>query len=449
MGTGGGGPGTCTPAVPLSQKTAIRPQTQFDDAVNSFFNSTDPFIKNTVLPNIDKYRKSDATVKVITADGKPAVGYKITALLANPDFKWGASPARPLNGSESTPPPDVEKLWGEIFNYSIPQYTTKWANIEAVQGTYDYTSADKLLDLMTRNGVLMEQHFVVGYHPDWLVTLATDADRAKAQEAFGLDILNRYHDKIQYWQVYNEDYLTHIDRAHVYFDQTAFFKKVSTMYPDLKLGINDCFQFTETPLPAPNVIKTTFPGIHFLGVHSHRPRRLWASPQQIYQTYDPYTNSGVFLHITEFGIIRDEAGDASFQGTAKTGTWTDATLAQYFVQTMATCFSHPAVEAYNHFGVGPDINRYTGNNLFVDGGGFTPSYYAFRSLIIDKFRTLAEGATDAAGQLKYRGFQGEYEATVVTPTGTTAKGRFYLKPGPAQEFTLRVTDGDQQLCLAQ
>ncbi|HEX9295558.1 MAG TPA: endo-1,4-beta-xylanase [Polyangiaceae bacterium] len=449
-GAGGGGPGSCPPAAHLSQKVAVRPEAAAHDSVNRFFDSTDPFIKNTVLANIEKYRKSDATVKVITADGKPAVGYKVTALLANPDFKWGASPPRSAVGAESATPPELEKLWGEMFNYSIPQYTTKWSNIERVPGTYDYTPADTLLGMMTRNGVLMEQHFVVGYHPDWLVTLASDADRAKAQEAFGLDVLNKYHDKIQYWQVFNEDYKTHIPLAHVYVDQTAFFKKVSTMYPNLKLGVNDCYEFAEAGgLPPPATVKAMWPGIHFLGVHSHKPRRLWASPQQIYQTYNSYIDSGVFLHITEFGIIREENGDASFQGTAKTGTWTDVTLADYFVQTMATCFSHPAVEAYNHFGVGPDVNRYTGNNLFLEGGAFSLSYHAIRSLLIDKFRTLAEGMTDASGQLKYRGLQGEYEATVVTPTGTTAKGRFYLKPGPGQEFTLRVTDGDQQLCLPQ
>src|SRR5438309_12062005 len=87
-----------------------------------------------------------------------------------------------------------------------------------------------------------------------------------------------------------------------------------------------------------------------------------------------------------------------------------------------TAFSHPAVEAFNYFGVGPDVNRYTGNNLFLDGGILTPAYQALRSSLVDKLRTLAEGPTDANGQLKYRGFQGEYEATVKTPTGTAAVG---------------------------
>src|SRR5262249_9452508 len=132
-------------------------------------------------------------------------------------------------------------------------------------------------------------------------------------------------------QVYNDDYKTHIDRAKIYVDQTAFFRQVTTMYPDLYFGVNDCWQFIEPGgLPPPTEVKTKFPGIHFLGVHVHQPRRLWASPQQIYGTFNPYANSGVFLHITEFGIIQNENGDASFVGTARTGTWNNDTLAEYF-----------------------------------------------------------------------------------------------------------------------
>jgi hypothetical protein len=430
-----------------SPKQPIRPQTTFHAAVTKFFGSTDAFVQGTVLPNIDKNRKSDATVKLVTPDGRAAAGYQVSAVLVDPDFHWGACPPRPSMGSETNPGATEEKLWGEIFNYAIPQYTTKWANIEAVQGTYDYADADKLLGIMDRNGVRLEQHFLVGYHPDWLAALP-DAQKAMLQQAFALNILARYKDRIQFFQIYNEDYKTHIDRAKVFFDQTTFFRQITTMYPNLYFGVNDHWEFVEQGgLPTPTEVKAKFPGIHFLGIHAHSPRRLWASPQQIYGTFNPYSNSGVFLHITEFGIISNEDGDSSIQGGVKTGNWTDDLLAEYFVQTFATAFSHPAVEAFNHFGVGPDVNRYTGNNLFVEGGTLTPAYHAIRSLLVDKLRTLAEGTTDAAGQLKYRGFQGEYEATVTAPGGGVSTGRFYLKPGGAQTFTLQVTPGNPQLCL--
>jgi hypothetical protein len=348
-GAGGAGAGICKPALALSAKKAIRPQLAgpFHAAVDKFFNSTDPFITTTILPNIEKNRKSDVTVKVVTIDGRPAVGYQVTSILANSDFKWGASPPKPSVGAEASVPPVEEQLWGEMYNYAIPQYTTKWSNIEQVQGTYDYTQPDALLGIFERDGVQMEQHFLTGYHPAWLLPLA-DTAKAPLQEAFAMDILARYKDKIQFWQVFNEDFKTHIALGKIYVNVTQFFQKVTSTYPTLYFGINDCWQFNEPGgLPTPASIKTQFPGIHYLGIHTHMPRRLWASPQQIYQTFDPYTGSGIFLHMTEFGIIKDELGDATIQGGVRTGLWTDDLLAEYFVQTLSTAFSHPAVEAFN------------------------------------------------------------------------------------------------------
>jgi hypothetical protein len=141
----------CVPAVGASPKKAILPQpTVMNAAVTKLFNSTDPFIRSTVLPNIERYRKSDATVKVVMTDGKPAVGYRVSAVLVNPDFKWGACPPKPIVGAEAATPAAEEPLWGEMFNIAIPQYTTKWSNIEKVRGTYDYAEVDTLLSMMQR-----------------------------------------------------------------------------------------------------------------------------------------------------------------------------------------------------------------------------------------------------------------------------------------------------------
>src|SRR5262249_29738819 len=110
-GGGGGGPGGCRPAMGTSPKKPIRPQTTVPAAVTKFFSSTDAFVQGTVLPNIDKNRKSDATLKLVTPDGRPAAGYQMSAVLVNPDFHWGACPPRPTMGSESNPGPTEEKLW--------------------------------------------------------------------------------------------------------------------------------------------------------------------------------------------------------------------------------------------------------------------------------------------------------------------------------------------------
>src|SRR3954468_20730657 len=50
----------------------------YDKVVEDFFNSTDPFIKGTVIPNIEANRKSNAQVTLTDKDGKPLAGVKVS-----------------------------------------------------------------------------------------------------------------------------------------------------------------------------------------------------------------------------------------------------------------------------------------------------------------------------------------------------------------------------------
>lgn len=255
----------------------------------------------------------------------------------------------------------------------------------------------------------MELHFLASYHPAWVEALAT-ADKAKAQKEYALAALDHYKDKIAYYQVFNEDMLTHIPRAKVFSDQTRFFGDLSKQYPNLKLGLNDCYVWNPASaaerFPAPADLKAKYPGISFIAMHGHRPHSYWATPQEMYKLFDPFTGSGVKVQIAEFGIM-----DEPIQG-ARSGNWTDDLRAQYFISAMATAFSHPASEGFNAWGIGPDTNRWNANYMINQDGTVKASYNSLKSLLRDKLTTRASGTSDVAGAYAYRGFRGNYEITV-------------------------------------
>jgi hypothetical protein len=56
-------------------------------------------------------------------------------------------------------------------------------------------------------------------------------------------VLKRYHDQVQFFQVINEDWLTHIGRAKVYADQTAWFTELRREFPTVELGVCDCWSY--------------------------------------------------------------------------------------------------------------------------------------------------------------------------------------------------------------
>jgi GH35 family endo-1,4-beta-xylanase len=394
-------------------------ETRYHEAVDEFFNSKDPFIQKTVIPNIEKYRKGDFTLRFVDGKGKALPNLKINGSLKRNEFLFGAC------APESKAELDQKWIaaWSKLFGYGLAENAMKWGNVEKEQGICDFNRIDRIVDISAKNDVVLEYHFLTGYHPQWLAGLP-DSEKAERQQAFARSVVDRYKDKIGFFQVYNEDWQTHIARAKVYFDQTEFFAQLVKEYPGVKFGVSDCWTLNDTAvLPDPDTVKKRYPGISYIAAHCHKPRRLWVDPQVMYRNFDMYLHSGIKIHITEFGV---QTG--SIEGGYVQGDWTDENIAKYFVQVRAVAFSHPAVEAFNQWGIGPEQNRWTANLLLNDDYSPKPAYMALESLIKHKLSTTIDGQSDAQGQYCFRGFHGRYEITVANRAGGKATAVITLDP---------------------
>lgn len=376
--------------------------------VESFFASSDPFVRETVLPNIERHRKADAAVIVVDEAGRPLVGARITGRLVRHRFLFGACPPE---RKEDLTPRFIEK-WAALVNFGVAQNALKWSSVEQERGRPDFSRIDRMLDLCDEHGVALEYHFLTGYHPEWLAELPEE-ERAACQAAFARAVVERYRGRIPFFQVFNEDWLTHVKRAKVFCDQTELFRTLAEAHPDVKFGVSDCWTLDGTGgFPDPAEAKRRYPGIAYVAGHAHRPRRLWPSPAEMYANFDPYVGSGVMLHLSEYGIDSGE-----IEGTYRSGSWDEARKAECFVQVFAVAFSHPAVEAINHWDMGPGVRSRTYNALLEDDCSPKPAYEALHDLIHRRFATRIDGATDAEGRVAFRGFQGRYELTVEAAAG--------------------------------
>jgi endo-1,4-beta-xylanase len=379
----------------------------YHPAVTALFESEDPFVQEVVIPSIEKTRKSDVVLQFVSTDGQPLAGCKVSVELKRHEFLFGHCDLAKERDARK------RALLNDLFHFTCPGYATKWKAIAPELGVYDFSKVDAMLDYCKANDIDFEWHFLSGYHPDWLESIDSDVEKARLQQENGRTVLKRYHDKVRFIQVFNEDWLTHIARAKVYSDQTAYFSSLRAEFPEVELGVCDCWSFNEeSRLPDVDTLTTRYPGIDFVSMHAHLPRRLWASPEEMYQTYNPYLDSDIKIHVTEFGIIKGE-----MQGSYRVGEWDEENLAEYFVQAAATAFSHPAVRVFNFWS---NYDKFTGNRLFTDVGEPNAKYHALKSLLKDKLTTRVAGKTDKNGQCAFRGFHGRYDVVLEFQSGGRA-----------------------------
>ena len=384
--------------LPWQESAVLHP------AVTAFFNNDDSFVRDVVIPSMESERKSKVHVRIVSSDGTPLRGCQVSAELHRHEFLFGhcnlATEKSPRN----------RHLLSDLFHFTCPENLTKWKSYAPKQGIYDFSKTDAMVAYCNANEISIEWHFLSGYHPEWFTALQSDAEKEAIQLANSRAVLDRYKNKVRFFQVFNEDWHTHVGRAKVFCDQIELFKTLRKEFPEIELGVCDCWSFNkENRLPSVEDVKSRYPGINFISMHAHKPRRLWASPKEMFDTFEQYKGSDVKVHVTEFGVIKGE-----IEGSYRSGDWNDAALAEYFVQVVATAFSHPSVRVLNLWA---NYDKFTGNRLFGENGKPTEQYDALNSLLNNKLLTRVAGETDQNGACVFNGFHGRYKFSVRSNSG--------------------------------
>jgi hypothetical protein len=396
----------------------------------------DRFLRETALPNIDKYRKSDVRVQIVDGDGKPVEGAAVNIVQTSSAFDFGASlpvfKARKADGADYLPPvvtPGQLDRFLEVFNYSVIPFSGQWRFVEAQRGKPDYADLDAYVAWCREHNVRTELHFVSGYVPAW----ARGGDNGRLTLAHATALAKRYGNKIEDWQVTCDE-----ERG----DAAALFAELRKDAPRARLGIAEDARFWSGPPRAPGVgggespagdvagidelhkLKAAGVKVDFVAIEGRHPTGLWAAGADVYQTLDAFSAEGVPVHITDFGV---PVGDR-IEGDVRQGQWTAALQAEYYERFFTLCFSHPDVQAINVMGMGAHI-WLDGEGLLDEKDQPTAAYDALRRLITQKWRTQMTGTLGAEGTLSFRGFHGGYEMSVTFPGGARAAGSFAVAPG--------------------
>jgi GH35 family endo-1,4-beta-xylanase len=419
------------------------------DAVNpEVWLQQQAFLEDTVRPNIRRFRTSDVRIQVVNAGGLPLRDRPFAVQQTDSLFRFGSAlgyfirPPVTTNrgdGSAYTVIPKELEYFPQIFNFSVTGYSGKWAAMEPEQGRVTYEDLDQYVDWCRQHQVRIQFHFVTGYEPRWLKALPPEEQEVCLTRRTG-ELLARYGDRIETWQVINEKHLLKLS--------PSAFKLMHKTSPDLPLGISDCALFwSAKPPPAREKemtrgmldqlawLREQGARVDFVGLHGHRPFQLWADLRDLYKLFDLFAREGVRIYVTEFGV---ETG-SSIVGPVRSGTWTDELQAEYYALVFETCFSHPAVDGINFWGIGP--------HTFVKRAGLLdenyepkPAFHTLRRLIRETWRTGVSGTLGLDGGIAFRGYHGDYTLTLSRRDGQQTNLAFRVQPGSNAVFRFTVPD---------
>ncbi len=394
--------------------------------------------------NIEQYRKGDASLVFVDADGAPVKNIQIEINQVTQDFLFG-NLVFDIAGIATKEPYKVDEFkarFKALFNFAvIPFY---WNGYEKSAGNPEWQKNQAAMEWCLANEITCKGHPLAWTSPagtpKWLLNLPeqTAAELLKAR------IYNNvigYKGKINIWDVVNEAVNTVSwemamnDKANnndlrynvkgITTEQIApwveqAFKWAYNANPEGNYILNEYFT-----LAIPDVrdrfyqlikeLERRNTPISGIGIQAHEPREMWFSPVEMYKTFDLYKEFNLPIHITEF-IPQSSGKDITGW---RTGKWTEDAQAEFAEQLYTLAFGYPSVASITWWGL-------SDKNIWLKGGGLLdqeynpkPVYNRLMKLIKEDWMTKnVQLKSDKNGQVAFRGFFGKYKIEITKPDGT-------------------------------
>lgn len=375
------------------------------------------FVKHTIEPNIQRYRKRDFELRILDADGKPLQNTAYALTLQKHDFGFGAGlpffKQHKQNKKKRFVPPIVKDTdlehFKQVFNWSTIPYSAKWFYTEPVEGQRFWDDLDAYVEWCAANNVDIEYHFVTGYYPQWLKKKDKEGKQAALLKHTN-EIIDRYGEHIKHWQVVNE--------KHLLRESVKAFQLFRERMPEAKLGISDCARFYTKQKPGSKKrnqdllrgmnevkwLRKQGVELDFFAFHGHRPFGLYADLNVLYETLDAFQDEGLRVHISEFGMHVNK----TILGDVRGGQWNADLQGEYYALIYKACFSHPTVDVINMWGTSAQTWM-TGSGIVDKEGKPKPAFFHLKKLIHEELHSHEQGTVPIHGRVKHNVFYGDYE----------------------------------------
>lgn len=397
----------------------------------SRFTETPAELRQRIDDGIRTHRMGDCTVRVADAAGAPIVGAQVEIRQIRHEFHFGANTFL-LDGYDT---PAANRRWEEAFVrlFNLGAVGFYWGDYEPQPGhlrfdagsepRYRRPPVDRALTFCEDRGITPKGHNLYWDYllPDWL---PDDPEQhwPYIERRFE-QIAARYGDRIRSWDVVNEA----LDRrpihrvprrclarcwelaGQLFPPQARLFVNETTgrTWRDFHRDSSACYIMIDWLLRRGARVGGIGMQFHLFDLlHDLRDSiNDLLSPAHLLDVLDTYADFGLPIHISEVTV--PAAGDLP------DGEEVQAELVRWFYKTW---FSHPAVEAIVWWNLADghahkQEGRFRGG-LLDESLAPKPAYQALDALINGEWQTRLTAITDGAGELRFRGFYGDYEVAV-------------------------------------
>ncbi len=382
---------------------------------------TDEAVLSQAEERIRKCRMGTASLRLTGPDGKPlppGVALRINQtkhkfLFGCNIFKLGRCRTAENNAA-------YEKQFAELLNYAtLPFY---WWQYEMQKGKPDEARTEEIVRWCNAHGIAMKGHPLAWNYvdPRWLADSTPEEAMRLQFERIGR-CTERFKGQIDIWDVVNE--ATAYDREELKkrspkltqaiakmgigeYVRTAF-KTARQANPQATLLIND---YRTGPDYAEKVISELVddggkPMYDVVGIQSHMHGGYWGAAR-VWDVCERFAKFGKPLHFTETTVVSGPKKDSAWTTTPE-GEQDQAKRVSEFYTVL---FSHPAVEALTWWDF-TDQNAWQRAPAGLVRADMSPkpAYEQLLGLVKGKWWTKVETATNAGGNVDFRGFLGQYE----------------------------------------
>jgi GH35 family endo-1,4-beta-xylanase len=378
-------------------------------------------LTDLISQNTERYRKGDIRLRITDENRKPLANADVQIRQTQHDFLFGcAYPGeKDLKGTVGR----FQDLFSSVFNYLSTEGIFKWRVLEPKQGSIDWGEIDRLLSWAQSKNIKVKGHCLVwGNWPDgsgtgvpsWIL----DKTREEVRQLMEMRIkqlVGKYAGKVTVWDVVNEPLHVKWFEEHFGSDYIELaLKWAREADPKSILTVNeyhilDDYRNKKEFLSLIGRLKSASIPVDVAGLQEHE-HSLWLSPQDIYDGLNEISKTGCDIHITEFDV---DVVNQPIRGGFKKGVWDEQAQAEYHEMFYRTLFSHPRVKAISTWSfVDP---RWLGTNCGLVKPDLTskPVYETLNRLINKEWRTQMNSKTDSDGMIRFRGFYGTYEMSVL------------------------------------